>query len=235
MAEPVARLLLPGTLCDERLFGPLQQCWQAQGEPPVPTRTADLHGLGPDAGPWCLAELAHLPPSFDVIGFSLGGILAMLLVALAPQRVRRMVLVASNPQAATAQHRQRVEEQRREWQTLGPAAMAAGWVRQVTPAGQVDAVMPCVMDMAQVSPWRAFMAQGELNASRPDGGPALAAWGGPLLLLSGADDPWCGPDKQALVLQARPDALWHECPDCGHYLPLEQAAELARLSADFLR
>jgi pimeloyl-ACP methyl ester carboxylesterase len=234
MAEAVMRLLLPGTLCDARLFAPMQQAW-AQGQHPAAlARVADLHGLGMDARQWCLTELERLPDSFDLLGFSLGGVLALMFLALAPQRVRRLVLVASNPQAATAQHRLRVDEQRSDWQTMGPAAMAANWVRQVTPAAQVAAIEPVVVDMAAASPWTAFVAQGELNASRADGCAALAAWRGPLLLLSGADDPWCGADKQRLALQARPDARWHELSGCGHYLPLERAGELARLSAEFL-
>lgn len=234
MAEAVTRLLLPGTLCDARIFGPMQHAWAEGGAAAMPCRVADLHGLGMDARQWCLAELERLPDSFDVMGFSLGGVLSLMLLSLAPQRVRRLVLVASNPQGATPAHRQRVDEQRSDWQTLGPAAMAAGWVRQVTPEPSVDVIAPLVIDMAQASPWSAFVAQGELNASRADGCAILAAWRGPLMLISGAEDPWCGADKQRLALQARPDALWHELSGCGHYLPLERPAELARLSAAFL-
>ena len=146
-----------------------------------------------------------------------------------------LVLVASNPQAATPVHAQRVQAQSQRWQQEGPRALALDMVQQSTAqARQSPQLVQTVQDMAEATPWAAFQAQGQLNASRPDGGPALARWSGPLLLLSGALDPWCGADKQALLLHSRPDALWHELPDTGHYLPLECPAELARLSDDFL-
>ena len=46
----------------------------------------------------------------DVVGFSLGGLLALRLIALAPQRIRNLVLIATNAQAATPAHRERTEQ-----------------------------------------------------------------------------------------------------------------------------
>lgn len=230
MAEPVLRLLLPGTLCDGRVFAPMCAHWS----PDARVQVADLHRLDKPQH-WLQDLLAQLPAQVDVLGFSLGGILAMGLLAMAPARVRRLVLVASNPQAATAVHAQRVQAQGQRWQQQGPRALALDMVQQTTAqARQSPELVQTVQDMAEATPWAAFQAQGQLNASRPDGGLALARWSGPLLLLSGALDPWCGADKQALLRQSRPDALWHELPDAGHYLPLECPAELARLTEDFL-
>lgn len=230
MADAVLRLLLPGTLCDARVFGPMRAHWPDERR----VQVADLHRME-DPEAWCHDVLAQLPEPFDVLGFSLGAILAMMLLDLAPERVRRGVLVSANPQAGTLAHAQRVQAQRQRWLQAGPRALAQDLLQQTTADAQrTPELTRTVQDMAEATPLAAFDAQGRLNASRPDGGMALARWRGPLLLVSGATDPWCGADKQALLLQSRPDALFHELPDTGHYLPLERPEALARLTDDFL-
>lgn len=232
MAESLACLGLPGTLCDARLFAPMQKAWSALSFRPA-MRIADLHGLRHARQAWWAAQLEGLPARFDVLGFSLGGLLAFELLAQAPERVRRLVLMASNPMAGTPAHAQRVALQRAHWRDRGAAAVAGQMVAEASPRA-ASAILPVVQQMAQATPGPAFVAQGDLNASRPDGIPVLTHWPGELLLISGQDDPWCGADKQALMRQARADAQWIELPDCGHYLPLEQPHRLAELTCEFL-
>lgn len=230
VAEHVFRLLLPGTLCDGRVFKTMCAHWPRDTKMQV----ADVHGFG-DPVVWWKHQLSVLPAQFDVVGFSLGGILAMQLLTLDPARVRRLVLVASNPQPATAAHAERVQAQRLVWQQKGPRALALDLLQQTTAqARQTPELIKVLQDMAEDTPSEAFDAQGQLNASRPDGTVALNRWRGPLLLISGAADPWCGADKQVLIQHVRPDALWHELAEAGHYLPLECPNELARLTEDFL-
>lgn len=233
MPEAVARLLLPGTLCDARVFASMLAQGASAGDA-APVRVADLHSLRADPGLWWSQQLDGLPGCIDLIGFSLGGILAMQLLALQPQRVRRVALLASNAMAAHPELAQRVQAQQEFRQAHGARALAARMLQQAS-AGRVPqpTVLQCVQDMAETTPAPAFEAQCQLNAGRPDGLPALKAWSGPLMLISGDADPWCGADKQQRMLAARPDALWHELPDTGHYLPLERPHELARLCADF--
>lgn len=238
MPEAVPRLLLPGTLCDARVFAPMHagwsaldgRAWQAPGG-----EMADLHTLGPDPRAWCAQLLERLPVRFDAVGFSLGGVLALMLLDMAPERVRRLVLVSCNSMPGTASHQQRVQEQQQVWRELGPRVLAERMLRQAAAPQRLDSdLLACVQDMAQATPDASFQAQGQLNATRPDGLPALARWAGPLMLLNGADDPWCGADKQARIRAARLDASWHEIPGAGHYLPLECPVEVARLTHHFL-
>jgi pimeloyl-[acyl-carrier protein] methyl ester esterase len=46
---------------------------------------------------WPNAVIAKLPPVCDLLGWSLGGLLAMSIALAAPQRLRRLVLVATTP------------------------------------------------------------------------------------------------------------------------------------------
>ena len=197
-------------------------------------QVAQLHDLDPDVQTWWALQLARLPAQFDVLGFSLGAVLALQLLGMAPQRVRRLVLVAGNPSAGTASHFERVSAQRALWQSLGPASVATQMLEEASPTTCNDPTLrKCVVDMACDTPTSAFIAQGEVNVTRPDGLPFLAHWHGPLLLVSGSEDPWCGADKQALVRSVRPDAQWCELPHCGHYVPLEQPLALAKVTCSF--
>lgn len=232
MVDSGVCLLLPGTLCDARLFAPLQAAWANLGMR-ITTRVADLHRLHESPAAWWATQLEGLPAHFDVLGFSLGGVLALQLLQSAPERVRRLVLVASNPMPGNAQQHERVRAQQAQWREQGPQALADAMLAQASPQAGAS-VRAVVRAMATDTPEAAFKAQGELNATRPDGLPALARWCGPLLLLSGRDDPWCGADKQDLMRTAHPEAIWHELPDCGHYLPLEQPQALAHCSANHL-
>ncbi len=223
MPEPTLRVLVPGSLCDARLFDGLRAHWPSD----TPVAVADLHTLQ-DPERWWPAQLTDLPAQVDVVGFSLGAVLALRLLVLAPQRVRRLALVGCNPAAGSALHRERVAAQRETWLREGPRAVAQAMTREASPSAAADAPWrETVQQMAFDTPLHAFEAQGELNASRPDGRAALSAWWGPLLLASGEHDPWCGDDKQALLREVRPDAQWLRLPGAGHYLPLERPRELA--------
>jgi pimeloyl-ACP methyl ester carboxylesterase len=231
VADHPACLLLPGSLCDARLFAPLRAAWAHLNHRPL-TRVADLHRLSLGTEDWWAEQVEDLPGPLDVLGFSLGGVLALQLLARAPDRVRRLVLVASNPQSGSPQHRERIQAQKAQWHSQGAAAVAQAMLVQASPGA--DAVVKAqVLAMAADTPRAAFDAQGELNASRPDGTPTLSRWRGPLLLVSGQNDPWCGSDKQTLIRQARPDAQWLALPETGHYVPLERPLALAQASADF--
>lgn len=231
MVEAPVCLLIPGTLCDERLYSPLQAGWAERGLAPK-VRVANLHTLPMGIDAWWRAQLSDLAGPLDVLGFSLGGVLALDLLARAPERVRRLMLVASNPMPGSALHRERVQAQRTQWTNDGPVAVADAMLNEASPRA-VSSVRTRVREMAAATPSTAFVAQGDLNANRPDGTYALSQWRGPLQLVSGQLDPWCGDDKQALMLHAHPQAHWLSMPETGHYLPLEQPQALAQISAKF--
>lgn len=234
-ARAPLRLLLPGTLCDARLFAPMVAHWVSLGVAAQDLRALDLSDLD-EAEAWWRRQLPTLPAQVDLVGFSLGGVLALALLRLAPERVRRLALVAANAQGGTPAHHARAQAQINQWHTQGPAAVARQMAEQAVPdAARTPALVGLLSAMAEATPEPAFRAQSHLNATRPDGRQTLARWGGPLLLLCGERDPWCGPVTQALILEHRLDARSISLPDAGHYLPLERPAESAAALAHFFR
>lgn len=229
------RLLLPGTLCDATLFTPMLEQWPAGDRPGEGVRALDLFGLD-EAQAWWQRQLPGLPEQLDLVGFSLGGVLALALLRLAPQRVRRLALVAASALGGTPAHEARVSAQIAQWRAQGPAAVARQMAEQAVPAaGRTPDLTRRLEAMAAATPESAFLAQAHLNATRPDGLETLARWSGPLLLLCGEQDPWCGPVTQAQILAHRPDARYICLPGSGHYLPLEQPAAVAAAVALFFR
>lgn len=227
-SDAVLRLLIPGSLCDARLFGPLCSHWSSGQR----VQHASLHNLS-DPVEWWRAQLNDLPGQFDAIGFSLGGLLVQALLRLAPERVRSVVLIASSADAASARHQERWQLQQAQWQQTGPRALARSMGQQASPSLS-EAHLDLLQNMAQSTPESSFMAQGQFNASRPSGLPVLSASASPLCLISGALDPWCTPAVQDRMMQSRPDAQQRVVAHAGHYLPLEAPAEVAQGIEQFL-
>ena len=216
-------LLLPGTLCDARIFR--HQCR-------VLRDVADLRALDyarlDRSGAWLDRLLGELPEQFSVAGFSLGGLWALELLRRAPQRVQRLALIASNARPASGHARRRSASQWRVWQSQGPAAVARG----AKPAyfhhpSQRQRHGPLVRAMADGTPRQVARAEFAWAAARPDSLPALHDFAGPLLLVSGEHDRLCPAAWQREMLQAQPAARWLELPRVGHFVPLEAPGRLS--------
>ena len=216
-------LLLPGTLCDARIFR--HQCR-------VLRDVADLRALDyarlDRSGAWLDRLLGELPEQFSVAGFSLGGLWALELLRRAPQRVQRLALIASNARPASGRARRRSASQWRVLQRQGPAAVARG----AKPAyfhhpSQRQRHGPLVRAMADGTPRQVARAEFAWAAARPDSLPALHDFAGPLLLVSGEHDRLCPAAWQREMLQAQPAARWLELPRVGHFVPLEAPGRLS--------
>jgi pimeloyl-ACP methyl ester carboxylesterase len=227
VSNVLPRLLIPGSLCDARLFESMCSHWP-NGRHRV---VADLHTLK-NPTDWCQLQLEGMPERFDVVGFSLGGLLAQSMLRLAPQRIRALVLLASSADPAGPTHAERWQAHQSQWQQIGPRALAQAMSQQASPRLS-QAQQQLVQEMAERTPESAFQAQGEFNASRPSGLPVLSECPVALCLISGALDPWCTPAVQQRIQQARPDAVHRVLPDAGHYLPLEAPAEVAQATEQF--
>src|SRR3569623_1340594 len=89
-ATPAPLLMLPGTLCDERLYAPVLDR--------LGTRATVQHLAGAESTvEMAQCILVTAPPRISLCGFSLGAIVALEIVAQAPDRVERLALIGCNP------------------------------------------------------------------------------------------------------------------------------------------
>lgn len=214
--------MIPGTLCDARVFKRQKQALRGVANVMI----VDYQGLR-NLGQWATQLLHKLPAQFSVAGFSLGGLWALELLRLAPERIQRVAMIASNAQGASPGGQRKSAWLWKMWRDRGPGEVA----KHVKPAyfhhernRRVHAVL--VHDMALHTQRKAAFAEFAWAAQRPAGFAALAAFDGPLLLVSGAKDRLCPSAMQRAMVAAQPRSQWMELPRVGHFVPLEAAARL---------
>lgn len=217
-------LMIPGTMCDARLFKSQARALRSVARVVV----ADyLHFR--DRSAWLEGMLACLPNRFSLAGFSLGGMFAIELLRLVPQRIDRLALIASNAQPGGRKHQRIGRQLRRLWQTQGPDRLVGLLQkRYFHHAAAHHSHAPLVRCMAADTPRQAALAQFAWAAQRPSGLATLQDFTRPVLIASGALDRVCPTKLQQAMHDAQPRARWLHIPRCGHFVPLEAAVPLNR-------
>lgn len=223
---PLPLVLLPGTLCDARVFGPLQQ---HLGN----IETQVVLTLGADSMREAAKHvLARAPEHFVLLGFSLGGMVAMETALSAPDRVRGLALISTTPlpvmPSLHSARRAAVEENRK----MGGAAFLRErlWPQYRGSVERVD-LLPLLEDMAESLGHVAFAQQTELALRRSDFRPRLRTVTCPVLLLAGAEDKISSPATQGELASALPHCTCATIPGAGHFVLLENPDEVARYVA----
>lgn len=230
MTLPVL-VMIPGTLCDARVFACQKRALRGVANVKVISYSRLV-----DREQWVHELLRTLPTKFSVAGFSLGGLWALELLRRAPERIERVAMIASNAQGASAAGRRNSARLRRVWRHRG----VKGVVGRVMPRYFYHKQQRCrheelVRDMAVSTRRSTAFAQFAYAAQRPDGHPVLSDFEGPLLVVSGAKDRLCPPSWQRSMVAAHPCAHWVELPRIGHFVPLEAATDLNHALLGWLR
>ena len=211
-----------------------------------------LGSSGPAPGRWTFAAaadwidgfLAHALPGerVDVLGWSMGGFIAQRLAVQHPDRVRHLVLAATNPGGPDA--------------TLGPTwvqeADSAGdslaaYLRTNFPAGQRDAgrrfvarVDACLESgdypsaRVPAATRRAMVAAEDPWLRSPANAKAVAAVSASTLVITGRDDVVTPPANSRLLARTIPGATLRLVPEAGHSFLFQRPHATARLLAEFL-
>lgn len=211
-------VLLPGMMCDARMWGP-----QVPALPGAQVMLpATLGTMAAMAG----EMLARLPDRFALAGLSMGGILAMEILRLAPGRVERLALLDTNPLAEAPE----VQARRPAQIARALAGDLAGVMREdmkpnYLASGSDPAILDLCLDMALSLGPEAFASQSRALAARPDQCATLAAFTGPALVLMGEHDRLCPRDRHDLMHRLMPQSRLAVIPGAGHLPTLEKPAE----------
>lgn len=230
VTAPVPLLLLPGTVCDGRLFAPLLRLLA------VPI-TSVIDMTGEQTAPELAARiLREAPERFSLLGFSLGGIVALEMVALAPKRVARLALIDTTPRPDLAANfdsrRATVAKARAEGMNgyIGDA-----WYRLVAPGNADDATLrEVIAAMARDAGPDVLASQSEVAIHRADSRPRLGAIGVPTLIVAGEAEQVCTLEAHEELAQGIPGARYFTIPGAGHFAPLENPSAVARHVRDWL-
>ncbi len=216
-------VLLPGTLCDARVFAPM-----LQRLPPRPVLHLPLDG-GEDVGAVASRILDRAPPTFALMGFSLGGIVALEILRRAPDRLIGLALIDSTARPVPAEQR----EARRAGNALAAHERPEHlidrlWPEYVGAGSRRDAALRrTIVAMATDCGREALAAQTEIMLSRGDRRATLTRFAKPALVLAGEEDALCTPALQREMADALPMATLALIPGAGHFALLEQPAAVA--------
>ena len=217
-------VLVPGLMCDHTV-------WRHQVAALGDGRTIQVaeHALSDSLGAMAERILASAPPSFALAGHSMGGRVALEVMARAPQRVTRLALLDSGYEArAPGEAGER--EQAGRYRLLdiarreGMLAMARDWSRgMVHPSRLADSVlMDSIHSMIARASVAQFEAQIHALLTRPDRTELLATLRLPTLVLCGHDDSWSPLARHEQMVRLIQGSHLVDVPDCGHMSTMER-------------
>ena len=212
-------VLLPGSMCDARLFAPQIAAFSAGRSVGVPTLALD-----DTVGSMAERVLADAPSAFALLGLSLGGIVAMEVARRAPERVARLALLDTNHLPEPSE----VAETRAAYVERALAGDLAGVMRHdLKPryladgprkAETLDLCMAMALDLGP----DAFARQSRAISTRPDQSATLPGLAMPTLVLCGAEDGLCPPERHRTIAGLMPNARLVTIEGAGHLPVLER-------------
>jgi pimeloyl-ACP methyl ester carboxylesterase len=229
MSEPV--VLVTGQLLTGEAFAPQLAALSPRFDFTLADHTSDdtVEGMA-------RRLLAAAPPSFDLVAQAMGGFVAFEVMRQAPERVRRLALLATLAPADTP-----VQTERRQgYIRLVEAGRFDDVVEEripilVHPARREDEpLLSAVRRMASETGAETFLRQQRAIMARPDSRPSLSAIRCPTLIVWGRQDGITAESHQQEMAIAIPGARLEVVEDCGHLATLEKPRTVSRLLGDWL-
>ena len=231
MNKPIPVLLVPGLMSSPRLFSDqIPALWRFG-----PIAVAD-HTRDDSMGAIARRILSMAPPSFVLVGISMGGYIALELLRQAPDRVFKLGLLDTTARPDT--HEQ--SERRRATIDLAQHGRYSEipdllFPLVVHPSRRDDEGLRQILRlMAAETGCEAFVRQQRAIMTRPDSRPGLGSISCPTLVLVGDSDQVTPPDCAAEIAAAIPGAQLVVLRECGHASTLEQPDRVTQLLAEFL-
>ena len=229
---PLQLDLLPGTLCDARLWTSLQQAlgdgYLYKHLPLHRSRTrADMREL----------IATHSAPQSHLVGFSLGAYLALEHAVHHPERIASLTLIANSarglpPDEIATRKRVIAMLERNSY-----AGITRQRLRELLHPAHLDhaAITGLIRAMALDLGKEVLLAQFAQTFDRPDLMDLLPGLPFPVLIVGSAGDQLVASGDLAAMAEQLPHATLHLLQEpSGHMIPLEAPAELARAMLAFL-
>jgi pimeloyl-ACP methyl ester carboxylesterase len=223
-------VLLPGMMCDARLF-------EAQTAAFSSTRAVHIGPMREDS---VTASAAHIlrdaPPLFALAGLSMGGIVAMEVLRLAPDRVDRIALLDTNHRAETVEIRARREPQIEKVQMGKLEGVMRDEMKPnyLTDGPHRARILDLCLEMAKTLGPEVFVAQSRALQNRPDQTVTLQSCAVPALILCGRDDMLCPVHRHESMHSLIARSTLEIIEKAGHLPTLEQPEQTTAALARWL-
>jgi pimeloyl-ACP methyl ester carboxylesterase len=225
-------ILLPGLLCDQRLWQHQIKVLGAIAEVLVPdlTKFSSIEDMAIDV-------LRRAPPEFALAGLSMGGYVAFEVLRQKPKRVLKLALLDTSARPDTPEQRER--------RTGLIALSKTGKFKGVTPRllpllvhpdhqSRKDIIDP-IFAMAEDMGKDGFERQQTAILNRVDSRPTLKTIKCKTLVIGGKQDAITPPEiLQEIAAKIGNNAAIHIIDKSGHLAPLEQPQTVNKLMWDWL-
>lgn len=224
-------VLLPGLLCDERLWRHQVEHLRDIADIVVAelTESDSMNGMA-------RSVLEQSPERFALAGLSMGGYVAQEVMRAAPERVTHLALLDTSARADTPEQTQA----RRKLVKLARDGRFEEVPRALLPKLlhprnlDDDALVPEILDMARAVGPDAFERQEEAIIGRRDGREDLGAITCPTLVLCGGEDALTPLHLHEEMADAIPGARLRVIEGAGHLATLERPEEVTAALRDWL-
>lgn len=211
-------VLIPGFMCDARLFGPqIARLGRERKVMATMPPGADIPSIAANL-------LAAAPERFALCGLSMGGIVAMEVWAQAPERVERLALLDTSPLPDAPEN---FAMRTRQIAEVRAGRLDRVMMEELKPAYLVEspekpALLDLCLDMARALGPGRFEEQALALRDRKSQVEALRTVDVPTLILCGREDLLCPVERHEYMAGIIPRTKFEIIDRAGHMPTLEQ-------------
>lgn len=231
---PLPLLLLPGSLCTGMLFHAQISAFKDNREVVV----ADFSNCD-SIEAMATKVLMEAPAEFALAGLSMGGIVAFEIFRQAPERIKRIALLDTNPRGELPENVPVRQEQINTVAQGGAESLRTLVSQQLMPKYAFDSeqllkLEPLVMEMALEVGTDEFINQWRALASRADSWSTLKDIRCPTLILCGIHDALCSEKLHRDMAQEIKHAKLEIIQEAGHLSTLDAPEQVNSALQDWL-
>jgi len=220
-------LLLPGSLCDQRVFAAQITAFSNK----FTIHVCDLSGYS-SIDDMARAVLATTTHTFALVGLSMGGLVALRVLELAPQRVSKLALLGCNPRQSASEQivarTTQIEQVKAEGESALINIISNLAPRYFPKSQRNNKHLELVIDMALKAGHHVLVSHWQAINTRPDLFSSLKEINHKTLILAGEYDALCPPKLQREIAAELPNSELCILPNCGHLCTIEAADAVNR-------
>ena len=216
-------VFLPGLICDARIYAAQEAAFPG-------ALTIDGYGMADTIQDMARLALEEVDAAglerFDLFGHSMGGRVALEIVRLVPERVRRLALVSTGIHPVQPGEPAKRQALQQVGYDDGFEALVDQWLPPMVAENNraIGDIYDPMRAMCVSKGQDLFDAQIHALVNRPEVDDLLPTIECPVLVMTGELDAWASPDQHRAIADKLPNAELMIVPGAGHMIQMEAPA-----------
>ena len=223
--------MVPGMMCDERIFSPQIEELSKNLEVTVAdiSNFSSVRELASDV-------LKKAPKFFSLLGHSMGGIVAMEIYSQEPKRIEKLILMDTNPKAELDEVKLRREPQIKDVREGKLLEVMRDEMKPnyLAESDNKSSVLEVCMDMALSLGPDVFINQSIALQKRADQLNTIQSINIPVLIMCGSEDKLCTVERHEMMHNMISNSDLKIINNAGHMPTLEQPRETTEVLKEWL-